>query len=158
MSEKKGLLAGGVAVLVALAVAIVCFLGAHHAQSQADDQSAALQAAKTRVPALLSYRTESLDADLAVAKQQTTGRFSSDYAKILDNVVEPTAKKGGISTDAEVSAAGVVSHSGDKVVVLAFLTQTTTNKSQRQSVSGSRVEVTMQHTGDTWKVAGLKTL
>lgn len=141
---------------LALVAVIVTILGARNAQASASARSDALQAAKTRVPALLSYRAESLADDLAVAGQQTTGNFAADYAKILTTVVKPTATKNGISTDAEVSAAGVVSGTADKVVVLVFLTQTTTNKAQRQSVSGSRVEVTMQRTGNTWKIAGLQ--
>jgi len=51
-------------------------------------------------------------------------------------------------------AAGVVSGDGDQVVVLLFLTQTTTAKGDRSSVSGSRVEVTLKRTGDDWKIAG----
>ncbi|GAB2977584.1 hypothetical protein [Nocardioides montaniterrae] len=144
------------AVLLALAAATTTFLGARAARATADARTDALAAAKTRVPALLSYRVSSLASDLAVANRQTTGSFATDYAKILSGVVKPTASKNGISTDAEVSSAGVVAGDANKVVVLMFLTQTTTNRAQRQSVSGSRVEVTMQHAGGTWKIAGLK--
>jgi len=40
--------------------------------------------------------------------------------------------------------------------VLVFLTQTTTAKGNRKSVSGSRVEVTLKRNGDDWKIAGLR--
>ncbi|HJQ04458.1 MAG TPA: hypothetical protein VJ872_03385 [Nocardioides sp.] len=157
MSKPRNRLVALAAVVVlALAAAVTTVVGAHGAQTTADARTAALEAAKTRVPALLSYRVESLASDLAVADQQTTGGFAADYAKILTTVVKPTATRNGISTDAEVSSAGVVSGDADRVVVLVFLTQTTTNRAQRRSVSGSRVEVTMQHTGDTWKIAGLQ--
>lgn len=156
MSNRNRLVALATVVVLALAAAVTTFVGAQRAQSAADARAAALEAAKTRVPALLTYRVESLASDLAVANQQTTGSFAADYAKILATVVKPTATKNGISTDAEVSSAGVVSGNADRVVVLVFLTQTTTNRAQRESVSGSRVEVTLQHTGDTWKIAGLR--
>lgn len=155
-SVRRTRLVGIGVLLLALVAAAWTFVGAAHAQRVADARNAALEAAKTRVPALLSYRSESLDADLDVAAAQTTGSFASDYRRILDSVVEPTAKRGGISTEAAVASAGVVSGDGDRVVVLVFLTQTTTNEADRRSVSGSRVDVTMQRTGSTWKIAGLR--
>lgn len=73
-------------------------------------------------------------------------------------MVEPQARKREISTRTEVGAAGVVSGSRDRVVVLLFLTQTTTAGGSESSVAGSRVEVTMEPAGDEWKIAGLEPL
>jgi len=154
MNRSRQLALG--AVLVALALAVFAGLQAHRAAATSDARVDALDAAKTRVPALLSYDKATLDGDLERALDQTTGSFTDDYEQILTEVVEPTAKRRGISTDAAVSAAGVVSGDRDEVVVLLFLTQTTTAKGDRSSVSGSRVEVTMERTGDDWKIAGLK--
>jgi Mce-associated membrane protein len=53
----------------------------------------------------LSYDKATLDQDL----DQTTGSFTGDYKQTLTEVVEPTARRRGISTEASVSAAGVVS-------------------------------------------------
>jgi len=152
---RPRLLALGV-VLAAVAIAVFAGAQAHLAASTADARADALDAAKTRVPVLLSYDKTTLDEDLDRALDQTTGSFSDDYEKILTEVVEPTAKRRGISTEASVSAAGVVSGDRDEVVVLLFLTQTTTAKGDRSSVSGSRVEVTLKRTGDDWKIAGLQ--
>lgn len=144
------------AVLVAAALAVVVGLQAHLAASTADARSDALDAARTRVPVLLSYDTATLDEDLDQALDQTTGSFTDDYEQILTEVVEPTARRRGISTKASVSAAGVVSGDRDKVVVLLFLTQTTTATGSHSSVTGSRVEVTLESSGDDWKIAGLQ--
>lgn len=146
------------AVALALAVGAAVFTGlkAYGANADAEARTDALSAAKTRVPALLSYENATLEDDLARALDQTTGAFRDDYAKILTDVVTPTAGERRISTSASVSAAGVVSGGRDEVVVLLFLTQTTTAKGDRSSVSGSRVEVTMTRVGDDWKIAGLK--
>lgn len=152
--NKLRLLALG-AVLVAVALAVFAGLHAHRAAATSDARADALDAAKSRVPALLSYDKATLDEDLDRALAQTTGSFADDYEQILTEVVEPTAKRRGISTKAAISAAGVVSGDSDEVVVLVFLTQTTTAKGNRSSVSGSRVEVTMERTGDDWKIAGL---
>jgi hypothetical protein len=144
------------AVLAALALAVLAGVQAYVAASTADARADALDAAKTRVPVLLSYDKATLDEDLDRALDQTTGSFADDYEKILTEVVEPTAKRRGISTEASVSAAGVVSGDRDEVVVLLFMTQTTTAKGDRSSVSGSRVEVTLKRAGDDWKIAGLQ--
>lgn len=152
---RSRLLALG-ALLSAVIFAGYAGFQAHLASATADARAEALHAAKTRVPVLLSYEKSSLDEDLDRALDQTTGSFAEDYEKILSDVVEPTAKRRGISTTASVSAAGVVSGNRDEVVVLLFLTQTTTAKGDRSSVSGSRVEVTLKRSGDEWKIAGLQ--
>jgi len=152
---RPRLLVAGV-VLIALAAAILAGVHARLSAATVDARAEALAAANTRVPDLLSYESATLDEDLDQALDQTTGSFTDDYRKILTDVVEPTAKRRGISTEASVSAAGVVSGDRDEVVVLLFLTQTTTAKGNRSSVSGSRVEVTMERDGDDWKIAGLQ--
>lgn len=140
--------------LLALAVAVGAGLLARGADATVDARADALEAATASVPDLLSYDRGTLDRDLDRALDQTTGAFADDYRAILADVVEPTARRRGLSTTASVSAAGVVRGDRDEVVVLVFLTQTTTAKG-RSSVSGSRVEVTMRRTGDSWKIAGL---
>lgn len=130
--------------------------GAHQAQQVQDAREEALSAARTRIPVLLSYDSSSLDEDLSTAIEQTTGSFSDDYSELLSTVVAPTAEERGISTQAEVAAAGVVSAEDDEVVVLVLLTQTTTARGQRPTTSGSRVEVTMTPDGPDWKIAGLQ--
>ncbi|GAA3534869.1 hypothetical protein [Nocardioides daeguensis] len=160
-TSRGGVLAAGVLVLLVAAAAFTT-VQAHRAAGLADARAAALAAAKERVPALLGYDAATLDADLAVAAEQTTGAFRTDYGKILAEVVKPTAAQRGISTTAVVDAAGVVSGSRDRVVVLLFLTQTTTTTKGEgggkggTSVSGSRVEVTMTRDGDRWRIAGLR--
>jgi Mce-associated membrane protein len=154
MNRTRIALAG--VVLVALALAAFAGLQAHRADATGDARAAALAAAKARVPTLLSYDRKTLGDDLDRALEQTTGSFTDDYKKILTEVVEPTAQRRGISTTASVSAAGVVSGDQDHVVVLVFLTQKTTARGARSSVTGSRVEVTLEPSGGDWKIAGLE--
>lgn len=157
MSTRTRLVA---VIALAVAVAAAAFLGlqARGASATADARNDALAAAKTRVPELLSYENATLEDDLATALDQTTGAFTDDYRTILTDVVTPTATERRISTSASVSAAGVVSGDRDEVVVLLFLTQSTTAAKAGTTVAGSRVEVTMARDGDTWKIAGLKPL
>jgi Mce-associated membrane protein len=145
------------AVLILLAAAAgFSTWGADRAQRVEDAREEALSAARTRVPALLSYQASTLDDDLSVAIEQTTGPFRDDYSEVLSTVVAPMAEERGISTQAEVAAAGVVTTDDDEVVVLVLLTQTTTARGQRPTTSGSRVEVTMTPDGPDWKIAGLQ--
>ncbi len=144
------------AVVLAAAAAVLCGVQAHRAGAAADARTDALAAAQQRVPELLGYDSATLDEDLADALSQTTGDFTADYGRILEDVVKPQAKARGISTVAEVSAAGVVRGDADRVVVLLFLTQTTTAGKEGATVAGSRVEVTMEPVGDDWRIAGLR--
>ncbi|KRA28053.1 MULTISPECIES: hypothetical protein [unclassified Nocardioides] len=145
-----------VAVLVGLTAVLAAGWQAHRSAERAAARVDALSAARTRVPDLLSYDAGTLERDLDRALDQTTGDFADDYRKILADVVEPTAKSRGITTKASVSAAGVVSGGTDEVVVLVFLTQTTTATGDRSSVSGSRVEVAMERVDEVWKISGLE--
>ncbi len=159
MSRSRKIASAALVVLLAAAVFVV--LQARQAGALNDARAEALAAAKERIPALLSYEAATLDADLANALSQTTGSFHDDYGKVLSDVVKPTATERGISTNAAVNAAGVVRGNKDRVVVLLFLTQTTSSAKGEDggeggsAVTGSRVEVTMKRTGDDWKIAGL---
>lgn len=154
--SPRGRLVAAVVLVLAVGAAVFTGLQAREATASADARSEALTAAKTRVPDLLSYENATLTDDLARALDQTTGSFADDYGTILTDVVTPTATERKISTSASVSTAGVVRGDADEVVVLLFLTQTTTAADAGTSVSGSRVEVTMTRDGEDWKIAGLK--
>lgn len=156
-ARARRLAAAGLVV----ALAVLAGYASFRAQREADLAAArqdALAAATARVPDLLGYEHATLSDDLDRALDQTTGEFADDYKTILDDVVEPTATKRKISTTASVSTAGVVpgGDDRDRVVVLVFLTQTTTARDSGPTVTGSRVEVTMEQVGDDWKIAGLK--
>lgn len=130
---------------------------------QLDDRNSvgadAVAAVRERVPLLLSYRYATLEEDLDTALDQTAGDFTDEYGDLIDDVVRTAATERRIITEANVNAAGVVSvESDDEVVVLVFLTQSTTSRSSPDPVvSGSRVEVTMQRMDSDWLIAGLET-
>lgn len=141
--------------VVGLGAAVTFGVLADRAADRARDRNEALAAAKSRVPVLLSYDHRTLETDLARAKDQTTGRFRTDYADLLDGPVADAATQKRISTKATLSGAGVVRATELRVTVLVFLTQTTVAPGAEPSVSASRVEVRMQQAGNGWKVAGL---
>lgn len=130
---------------------------------QLDDRDSAgveaVAAVRERVPLLLSYRYATLEEDLDTALDQTAGDFTDEYGDLIDDVVRSAATDRRIITEANVNAAGVVSIEGDdEVVVLVFLTQSTTSRNTPDpAISGSRVEVTMRRVGSDWLIAGLET-
>jgi len=148
-------------VLLVLAGAAAAF-SAWRVDELSDRDAAAteaLEAARERLPELLSYRFATLEEDLDEALAQTTGDFTSEYAALIDEVVRTTAAQRRIITEASVNGAGVVEVESEKeVVVLVFLTQSTTSRnSSDPAVSGSRVEVSMRREGSDWLIAGLRT-
>lgn len=155
--ERGLLLRWAIVVLVVVGLVAAAAFGvlADRASGRARDRSDALAAAKSRVPVLLSYDHRTLEDDLARSQDQTTGRFRTDYTKLLDGPVAKAATQKQISTKATLSGAGVVKAAGSRVTVLVFLTQTTVAPGVEPSVSASRVEVRMQQVGNGWKVAGL---
>ena len=151
-------------LLVVLAVVVATAAGAAAWRvDQLEDRDSAARdavaAVRERVPLLLSYRYATLEEDLDTALDQTTGAFTDEYGDLIDEVVRTAATQRRIITEANVNAAGLVSvDSDEEVVVLVFLTQSTTSRSSPDPVvSGSRVEVTMRRVGSAWLVAGLDT-
>ena len=146
-------------LLAAMTIAdLVLVRSADQRDAIALSRAEALAETKTRLPDLLGYSYETLDADLARANQNTTGKFRDDYAKVLNDVVAPTASAQKTRTQVEVNDAAVVSATVHKVVVLAFLTQTTTAGGGTPTISGSRVEVSLEEVGSRWLIAGLMPL
>lgn len=145
------------ALVVAIALAVGAWFLAHRETAAVESAEDAMASAEQRVPNLLSYDVETLEADVARAKDQTTGDFRDDYAEILDDVVVPNATKGRVVTTASVTAAGAVpGDDEDEVVVLVFLTQSTTTGNGAPTVSGSRVDVTMTRVDGDWLISNLK--
>lgn len=116
----------------------------------------ALASARQRVPAMLSYDYKKIDAYIAGAPQNATGRFKADFGQLVTRIIAPAAKQQQITTDATVKNAGVVAASADEVTVLVLLDQRTTSKSAKSGrLDGSRDRVVMRKVGDTWLVASL---
>jgi Mce-associated membrane protein len=150
--------AAAVVVVIILAVGDVLLMkevsdGRHESAARHD----ALQAAQRLVPELLSYDPESLSADLARARNTTTGKFRHDFDTLVDDVVRPAAAHRHVSTRAVVSGAGVMSSTGsERVTILVLVTQTSTSSVEKSPVvSTSRVKVLMVRYSGRWLIAGL---
>jgi Mce-associated membrane protein len=147
-------------VVAALGVSGVLLMGqrGHDADQRAGAQ--ALAAARAAAVAVLSYDYRHLDSDFAAAKARTAQPFTAEYQQTTTKAVRPVATKNAAVVKASVSAAGVVRATTDRVVVLAFVDQTTSsNRLQRPQVDQNRVELTMvRGTGGDWLVAGVRAM
>lgn len=139
-----------------IAGAVFAFL--HHRGEELDAaRRAAASSAESRLSALLSYRHDHLDPDLSRAVAQTTGSFHDEYEELVTTTVRPTAERLKVDTTAEVSGVGVIDAVDERrVVVLAFVTQSTVTGGRAPVVSGSRVETTMVRVGDDWLISELR--
>lgn len=122
-------------------------------------QRTALAAARHHVVEVLSYDFPTVEKDVRQAESNLTGQFADDFGKMARDLIIPTARAKEIRTHAEVTAAGVVRSSGDRVVVLLFVNQTTTSREVPEpTLDGSRLEVTLDRAGAGWVVSGLTPL
>lgn len=142
------------AVLIALVVATGV---ARWQQVQADNDSDAraqvVRVASDGAAALLSYKPDTVDADLAAAKERLTGDFLDYYNKFTTEVVVPAAKEKKVATTAKVPGAAVSSVDGSTAVVLLFVNQsTTTGESKEATESASSVRVQLTEVDGRWLI------
>jgi Mce-associated membrane protein len=129
----------------------------HDDSATADAGRAAVDTARTSVPALLTYDFNTVDQQFKARYDSLAGEFKNEFQSLGDQRIIPVAKDRHIVTKAEVAASGVVAQSRNDVSVLMFVNQTTTNSdSPDPKLDGSRIRVSMTKTPDGWRIAGLE--
>jgi len=120
---------------------------------------AALLAAKTEIPTILSYDYRSIASDIAKAKADTTAVFAHQYATSARPLLTQAQQVRAI-VQATVGSAGVVSAASGNVVVLLFVDQATVRQSPGASspqtrIDQDRVLATMTNVHGKWLVSAL---
>jgi Mce-associated membrane protein len=113
-----------------------------------------VQAAKDSTVAMLSYRPDTIEKDLAAASNLLTGEFKNSYTSLTRDVVIPGAKQKQISAVAKVAAAAPVSATTTRAVALVFVNQTITEGNTAPTDTASSVRVTLVKDGGRWLVSG----
>ncbi|MGN6597768.1 MAG: hypothetical protein ACTHMW_00565 [Actinomycetes bacterium] len=147
--------------VLALAALAAGALGwaAHRASADRAAGPAALAAARSAAPVVLSYDSAHLDSDFAKARRLLTGSFAADYTATTTKVVAPAAEQYHAKVTADVAAASVVRASREEVVVLLFVNQTTTSdRLDGPKVDLNRVRMTMVPVHGRWLVARVDAL
>lgn len=141
-------------------LALVLGLGAGYLRWSAgssDDLEAAgtesVQAAREDAVALLSYRSGSVDQDLAAARERLTGEFKDAYTELTRQVVIPGAKEKHISSVAKATAAASVSVTTSHAVALVFVDQTVTIGDGAPTDTKPVVRMTLDKVNGRWLVS-----
>ena len=140
------------AVLAATLAAVAAQRVSHrHDLDRARDN--AIAAATTGVATVLSYDYRHLAGDFHKAETLLTARFRKEYDKTTAAGVQPLAAKYKARSSAQVTVAGSVSTSVNRVVVLVFVQQTVTNSQlAAPRLDRSRINVTLLKQGDRWLI------
>lgn len=145
-----------VLVVAVVSAATVLGFAAERAQSTADARVAATAAARERVADILTYRADTIEADIERARQNTAGAFAETYEKFAQRVIGPGVREAGTSSVPTVKRAAAVSASPDSVVVLVFIDQRTSSKKQPQPrTTPSTARVTMTKIAGQWLISKL---
>lgn len=141
-----------VALLIASAAA---FLKWEDSSSRANDTARieSVQAARDSTIALLSYRPDTVEKDLGVARERLTGNFRDSYTSLTHDVVIPGAKQKQVSAVATVPAASSVSANGTHAVVMVFVNQTVVIGQDAPTDTTSTVRVTLDKVDGRWLIS-----
>ncbi len=151
-------------VLAAVAVAglvVLVIVGRQASQAAETERAgqAAMKAARTSVPAILSYTDSGLSAQLATNRRLMTPDYAKRYASMVKTRVLPHAQKYGVANQVGVVSLGTVRSSTESAVVLVFANQTTRTKEKPDGLTqGTRLEVTLRLSDGRWLVDDMKPL
>ncbi|OBB69516.1 hypothetical protein A5758_06215 [Mycobacterium sp. 852014-50255_SCH5639931] len=142
----------GLAMLLALAAGYFKWVAAS-ADDVARARTESVRAASEDAVALLSYKADSVDKDLAAARERLTGDFKDAYTELTRQVVIPGAKDKHITAVAKVAAAAPVSASAGHAVVLLFVNQTVTVGDGAPTDTQPVIRVALDDVNGRWLVS-----
>lgn len=142
----------GLALILALGAGYLKWQGDSTRQSQTA-RGESVQVATDSTVALLSYHPETIDKDLAAARDRLTGAFRDSYTQLINDVVIPGAKQKHISAVATVPAAAPVSSTENHAVVLLFVNQTISMGDDPSTSTASSVRVTLDKVAERWLIS-----
>lgn len=141
-------------------LALVLALGAGYlkwsagaADGLAQARAESVRAAREDAVALLSYHADTVDKDLAAARERLTGEFKDAYAELTRQVVVPGAKEKHISSIAKVNAAASVSATENHAVALVYVDQTVTIGAGAPTDTQPVVRMTLDKVNGRWLVS-----
>jgi Mce-associated membrane protein len=110
-------------------------------------------AARDSTVALLTFRFDTVDRDVAAARQRLTGKFRAVYTQRTQEELIPNAKEQHVSATAVVPGAASESATHDHAVVLVFVDQTIKIGDSAPADAVSSVRVTLDKIGERWLVS-----
>jgi len=110
-------------------------------------------AARDSTIALLSFRFDTVDRDVAAARQRLTGKFRDTYTQRTQEELIPNAKEQRVSATAAVPGVASESATHNHAVVLVFVNQTIKIGNSAPAEAVSSVRVTLDKIGERWLVS-----
>ncbi|MFI9408681.1 twin-arginine translocation pathway signal [Nocardia gamkensis] len=118
------------------------------------EQKVAVDAAAQATVSILSYKSDTVDSDLATANSLLTGQFADYYKSFTRDVVAPAAKEKRITTSASVVGQAISEFSENSASVLLFVNQSTTvAEAPRPSTTSTAIRVVLDREGGKWLVS-----
>jgi Mce-associated membrane protein len=112
-----------------------------------------VEAAANSAIAILSYRPDTIEQDVATAQRLLTDGFRDSFIEVARDRVVPDAKARRVTAVADVSGAASVSATQNHAVVLVFVDQTLTVGSAAPTDVMSSYRVTLDKLDGHWLVA-----
>jgi Mce-associated membrane protein len=116
-------------------------------------RSESVTAARDSTVALLTFRFDTVDRDVAAARQRLTGKFRAVYTQRTQEELIPNAKEQRVSATAVVPGAASESATHNHAVVLVFVNQTIKIGDSAPADAVSSVRVTLDKIGERWLVS-----
>jgi Mce-associated membrane protein len=117
-------------------------------------RSESAAAARDSTVALLTFRFDTVDRDVAAARKRLTGNFLETYTQRTKEELVPNAKERRVSAAATVPGAACESATHNHAVVLVFVNQTIKIGNSVPADADTSVRVTLDKIGDRWLVSG----
>jgi Mce-associated membrane protein len=117
-------------------------------------RSQSVVAARDSAVALLSFRFDTVDRDVAAARERLTGEFRDIYTQRTQEELIPNAKERHVSATAIVPGGASESATHNHAVVLLFVNQTIKIGDAAPANATSSVRVTLDKIGERWLVSG----
>jgi Mce-associated membrane protein len=153
MSSRRMVVALAVTVTLVGGLAVWAWVAAHRADRGERAGRDAVAAATAATQAVFSYDYRRFDASVANGMRFVTGAFATEYTQTTA-ALKAAAEKERAVVRAEVSAAGVVSASPDRVEVLLYVNQYRRNVNiTGEKVDQNRVVLALVPVDGEWKVA-----
>jgi len=122
-------------------------------QTDAAVAQSAVDAARSGTMALLSYKPDTLDKDVAAAKSHLSGDFLNSYDEFTKQILSPAAKEKAVATTAQVVGAAATDVRPDSAVVLVFVNQVSTSRERPDpAMASSSVLVSLTKADGGWLI------
>ncbi len=115
--------------------------------------SESVTAARDSTNAILTFRYDTIDHDVATTRERLTSGFLDTYTKRTQQELIPHAKQERIVATSTVPAAAPETVTPNHAVVLVFISQNVKIGDAEPKVTGSSARVTLDKIGTRWLVS-----